>query len=380
MATSSISGVYLGQQAGAAPRPDGLLQLLMSFASQFFSPQSSPVLGNGAYARQELQSSNQQLGQGWQAFAGGPSVQFSPQAPGLTPNEQVRFGAPVQVANGNAATRLSTDRVTVLDRNTTAGPAGLDAQGNLVGPQGAVQSVVAAQFADDLFREKLGRDFRYDTPDGRLSIDLDANVPGPQALIGGDIQFNNRQLRATGDPDIVAHEAGHKLLFSLRPGLGRDQATMAAHEAFGDTVSLFTALRDPSVRANVLQRGAGPNLASVVGESLGGVRDLAGPGPRRADLGDPHEAGKPFGQAIYNSVMDVAGALRQGNAGMSPDQALAQANEIVSGNVIGAIDLLPQRGSAGIGTFAQAVLQSDQNQGGAISQILLSNFRNAGVL
>ncbi|MEW6281118.1 MAG: hypothetical protein AB1758_21065 [Candidatus Eremiobacterota bacterium] len=409
MATSSISGLYspaLSSPTPTSANPVDILRALLGLTAALTgAPQeTTTAIPAGANAfRQEMQQSLQQLDQGWAGFLGGGTrVTFSAQTPGLTPDQQVVLPKPVQVANGANATQLSTDRVRVLDRNLATPGAAVDAQGSLTGPRGAVQSLVAAENVDSLFREKLGADFRYDTPDGRLSVDLDARVAGPQAVKGGDIQFSNNQLLATADPDVVSHEAGHKLLFSLRPGLSNDLATQSTHEAFGDTVSLFTSLRDPSVRADLLGRLANGNassLASQVGESVPaseraargpnanlagpappGVRDLAGPLPRPGNP-DPHEAGKPFGKAVFQSVLEVAGALRQGNAAMSPDEALRQANEIVSSDVIRAVSLLPQRGSASPDLMARAVLQTDQrDQGGQFAQILANNFRNTGLL
>ncbi len=357
-------------------------------------------------AREELLGANQTLGQGWTGLGGGsqngnssfpgtlagnfPSngtnVNFSPQTPGLVPAQRTSLGENVQVSNAPGATLLETSRVRVLNRNLPGAGAQLDAQGNLTGPLASTQTLTAAERTDQLFRDKLGN-FRYDTPNGKLNIDLDANVAGPQALQRGDIQFNNRQPGATTDPDVVSHEAGHKLLYSLRPGLSNDLATQSTHEALGDSVSLFTSLRDPSVRADLLNRlgrGNTSGLASNIGESLGsggmGLRDLAGPLPFPGNR-DPHIAGKPLSTAVYKSVLDVAGALRQNNGNLSPDQALAQANELVAGDVLRGIQFLPQQGSVGLGRFAQAVLGADQaDQGGALSQILARNFQATGVL
>lgn len=70
--------------------------------------------------------------------------------------------------------------------------------------------------------------------------------------------------------EVTAHEAGHALLDSLRPGyLKTFGAEVAAfHEAFGDVMALFTTLREPDVAARVADAGS-TNLASAFAEQLG---------------------------------------------------------------------------------------------------------------
>ncbi len=70
--------------------------------------------------------------------------------------------------------------------------------------------------------------------------------------------------------EVTAHEAGHALLDSLRPGyLKTFGAEVAAfHEAFGDVMALFTTLRQPDVAARVADVGS-TNLASAFAEQLG---------------------------------------------------------------------------------------------------------------
>jgi hypothetical protein len=93
--------------------------------------------------------------------------------------------------------------------------------------------------------------------------------------------------------DVVAHEAGHAILDSLRPDLW-DVTMMepaAFHEGFGDCIAVMMALSDKETRQKVLGTGSTiskANFAEATAEELSGaIRAVAGPNhnaslPRRA--------------------------------------------------------------------------------------------------
>ncbi len=70
--------------------------------------------------------------------------------------------------------------------------------------------------------------------------------------------------------DIVAHEAGHGILDSIRPDLWDSPLfeVNAFHEAFGDCVAILTALLDGPSRAAVLPAIARQNFIASTGEDL----------------------------------------------------------------------------------------------------------------
>lgn len=76
-------------------------------------------------------------------------------------------------------------------------------------------------------------------------------------------------------PDVVCHELGHAILDSLRPDLWNMQSLEIAafHEAFGDIVSMMTALSHPAVVKLVINQTGGnlsqSNVVSKLAEQLG---------------------------------------------------------------------------------------------------------------
>lgn len=140
--------------------------------------------------------------------------------------------------------------------------------------------------------------------------------------------------------DVVAHEAGHAFLDSIRPDLWDSNFTEsnAFHEAFGDCVAILTALFDKETRKALLAATADlskPNFVEATAEDLSdGVRLQIGPNhaaalPRRAlndfkwqipatlpSSGGPavlssevHSLGRIFSGCFYDVIRNIFNAL-----------------------------------------------------------------------
>ncbi len=89
--------------------------------------------------------------------------------------------------------------------------------------------------------------------------------------------------------DVVAHEAGHGFLDSIRPDFWDSFLfeVNSFHEAFGDCTAILTALFDPGIRKTVLSKVATKNFVEGTAEELSAAIKKAIPGhnagtPRRA--------------------------------------------------------------------------------------------------
>lgn len=95
--------------------------------------------------------------------------------------------------------------------------------------------------------------------------------------------INNSPKKTTysaASTDVVAHETGHALLDSIRPELIESNTleVNAFHEAFGDCMSLLTALSDPASRQKVLPDLGKKNFIETMAEDLSdSVRLLVSP-------------------------------------------------------------------------------------------------------
>lgn len=100
----------------------------------------------------------------------------------------------------------------------------------------------------------------------------------------------NRTTFSGASTDVVAHEAGHALLDTLRPELFVSTITEqgAFHEAFGDCIALIVGLFDRDTRVALLNASA--NLAT--GNFLEATAEDLSAGVRRA-LGPNHPAAAP---------------------------------------------------------------------------------------
>jgi len=119
--------------------------------------------------------------------------------------------------------------------------------------------------------------------------DLNAYYDG-QSLAFFEFTTGSKTTFSGASTDVVAHEAGHAVLDSLRPELWDDLyiETGAFHEAFGDCMALLTALGDPSQRSKL--RSTVPNLDAE--NFLEATAEDLSDGVRR-ELGATHPAAKP---------------------------------------------------------------------------------------
>jgi hypothetical protein len=99
----------------------------------------------------------------------------------------------------------------------------------------------------------------------------------------------NKVYLSGASTDVVAHEAGHALLDSLRPDFWNSNLfeVNALHEAFGDCVAILTALADTDTRTTVLHKLTRKNFVEATAEYLAdGIKKVApnhnAAAPRRA--------------------------------------------------------------------------------------------------
>src|SRR5262245_43225514 len=119
--------------------------------------------------------------------------------------------------------------------------------------------------------------------------DLNAYYDG-QSLSFFEFTTGTKTTFSGASTDVVAHEAGHAVLDSLRPDLWDDLyiETGAFHEAFGDCVAILTALGDRVQRDKL--RSTVPNLDAE--NFLETTAEDLSDGVKR-ELGATHPAAKP---------------------------------------------------------------------------------------
>jgi hypothetical protein len=118
--------------------------------------------------------------------------------------------------------------------------------------------------------------------------------------------------------DIAAHETGHAVLDSLRPGYWNSwhPQTGGLHESFGDLTSIFMMLAQMDVCAAIIAESKGnlhsktffPTLAEQFGEALGRTTGL-----RNADndlklsevSNEVHDISRVFTGAVYDILADI---------------------------------------------------------------------------
>jgi hypothetical protein len=105
--------------------------------------------------------------------------------------------------------------------------------------------------------------------------------------------------------DVVAHEAGHALLDTIRPDLWDTTfpETNAFHEAFGDCMAILTALADATTRRAVLASIRTANAVEATAEDLSaGVRRVLG---ARHPASAPRRARNTFQWALPSTLPSV---------------------------------------------------------------------------
>ena len=129
----------------------------------------------------------------------------------------------------------------------------------------------------------------------RLDLRQDAGDDLNAFYDGDSLQFfhhttGTRTTFSGASTDVVAHEAGHAFLDTLRPELFLSTITEqgAFHEAFGDCIALVAGLFDRNTRAALLNASADLSAANFLEAT---AEDLSA-GVRRA-LGPTHPAAAP---------------------------------------------------------------------------------------
>ncbi len=118
----------------------------------------------------------------------------------------------------------------------------------------------------------------WDDDEPRLVLQHNAGPQArPIAAFGGIMLYffrhetGNKTLYLGSSADVVVHEIGHALLQTIKPDLhgGANLEVDAFHEAFGDCLSLLTALADQKTRQTVLPDvAAASNVAVRIGEAV----------------------------------------------------------------------------------------------------------------
>ena len=206
----------------------------------------------------------------------------------------------------------------------------------------------------------------------RLKVRVDAGADRNAYYARGELGFysdtnaKGRRRRFAMSVDVVAHEAGHALLDSIRPDLFDTPylETNAFHEAFGDCIAILTSLADDGVRKALLARDpllSRANFVETLMESLANAtrdasREDNAAAPRRGknrhrwmlptqlpDDGGPgvlinedHSFGQVFVGCFYDTLRNVYRASRKRNSG-----SLARAANVVGKLLVRAAERAP---------------------------------------
>jgi hypothetical protein len=137
-------------------------------------------------------------------------------------------------------------------------------------------------------------------------VDLNAYYDG-QSLSFFEYPAGGVTIYSGASTDVVAHEAGHALLDSIRPDLWDSTfpETNAFHESFGDCIAILTALADPATRTAVLASIRSQNAVEATAEDLSaGVRRALG---SRHPASAARRARNTFQWALPSTLPSVGG-------------------------------------------------------------------------
>ena len=294
--------------------------------------------------------------------------------------EERMFEAPVQI-EGSAV------KVT-RGRNTPA----LQIQHNQIegdqieGDPAILQAFATLTRAHQMHERALGHPIRYQTEDGKLSVQMDVPVLGTGASRGTLHFAESASDISLQDPDIAAHEQGHLILESIRPQYKRDKkpGTGALHEGFADATAVLVALQDPGLRAKVLEgwsRGESSNVVSRLAEGQAApydeaLRDLSQL-PAQRDESSPHAMSRPFSHGFYQSLQAI---YRDESQTRPPQEALVQTTEIMLQLLDRSLEFLPLGDGARVEDLVGAMVGVDHRvYQGRHTQRLLENFAQVGI-
>ena len=172
--------------------------------------------------------------------------------------------------------------------------------------------------------------------------------------------------------DVVAHEAGHALLDSVRDRYteGNHRETSALHEAVGDLAAVFAAFSHEVVRADFLKAAGptlrGPNLvASIADDFEAGasgylaLRDISARVDPRvfAQTTDPHVLSLKLTSALWECLIRLYEVAR--DRGADTETAFRLARTVLQRMVVRGLDYLPPA-DATFAEFATAIYRADR--------------------
>jgi len=140
------------------------------------------------------------------------------------------------------------------------------------------------------------KEWARSTPDRKKLVlkqnagnDLNAFYDG-NSLSFFEFTAGSKTTFSGGSTDVVAHEAGHALLDTIRPDLWSSNLTEpnAFHEAFGDCVALLTCLFDQETRVALLKESPDLGKANFVEALAEELSDMV-----RIAIGKNHPAAAP---------------------------------------------------------------------------------------
>lgn len=277
--------------------------------------------------------------------------------------------------------------------------------GDLEGSPNITSPFVTANQVNETVEGDLGRDVRYNSPDGRLNINVDtpSHQPNESPYHSPGTGTLTFPATSTGDnlandPDVIAHEQGHAILDSQRPDMDFAPESKAAHEGFSDGVAFFQSLQQDEVKQDTIQRWDNPEgpqsgLASNVSEAgsqyfgtgnggqAEGLRDLSTPAPTGSvDSHGHHRDSMKFSTALHDSTRDVYQQLRKDNPNLTSEQAYDQATDRVRSDFYRSLDFLPPGGTISQSDLGAAMMQANGvDSEGAQQQLYRGNFEEAGL-
>ena len=336
--------------------------------------------------------SSRQLMEGWSGAAGAttPGASSIPGMPTLPPAQPLLSQVENDVVQVN---HPSKQPLVYLD------------DGDLEDSPSITSPFVTATQVNNTVEGELGRDIRYNSPDGRLNVNVDTPSmqpnESPYHMKGtGTLTF---PATASGDnlandPDVVAHEQGHAILDSQRPDMNGSPESRSANEAFADGVAFFQSLKQDEVRADTIQRwdnpeGSQSGLASNISEAgsqyfgtgtgqAEGLRDLSAGPPTGTpgSTGSEHQEALRFGTALHDSTRDVYQQLRADNPNLSSEDAFTQATDTVRSDFYRSMDFLPPGGTISQDELGSAMMQANRiDNDGQQQSVYRGNFEEAGL-
>ena len=284
----------------------------------------------------------------------------------------------------------------------------------------------------DTVEKYLGRSLKFDSPDGKITINPHAGVGMNAFYNPADKSVNflmymdkDGKINSTGrDSDIAEHEFGHAVNDAMRPRMWDGLETYYDYvnrfgwsEGEADRMSMLATLSDPVVRKKMLEETGGDlsrkNVATQLGEGMGkalkdfGYTDeaavrsfinplnkdeldkklsdwLAAQPPEGPDPNDPmpvilgYQMGQTLATATYDMVKNLYDAKVAATVkpDMTPEaklaaqeKALASASETVSRIVGKAKDFDPMSGRHyKLEKAAQSMLKADQLLNGGANE------------